>query len=224
MAKENKNMYYYNAFKNPPQNARKTFNNGKMKGTDTNPMWRIKALTEMFGPCGFNWYYEISNKWRESVKKFDKKLNVWIDEDMAFLELNLYIKDVESGEWSKPIVGIGGNSISGQLDEAYKGAFTDAFSIACKHLGMCADIWYGADADNSNDTSSKYSTYYGIPQPPVQQTHPPQVDEEQQVINMIQNVKSQEELIALWASIKSQYGNNSKIKKLIVDNPFNPKR
>lgn len=32
---------------------------GKLKGkTDINPMWRIKVLTETFGPCGEGWKTE----------------------------------------------------------------------------------------------------------------------------------------------------------------------
>ncbi|WP_254555280.1 hypothetical protein, partial [Salmonella enterica] len=36
---------------------------GRLKGmTDINPMWRIKALTEQFGPCGIGWKVEVIEK------------------------------------------------------------------------------------------------------------------------------------------------------------------
>ena len=43
----------YNQCKTVPDEAKKEIKGGRLKGmTDINPMWRIKKLTEMFGPCG----------------------------------------------------------------------------------------------------------------------------------------------------------------------------
>ena len=47
------NLAFYNAGRSVPPEAQKSFNNGKFSGTDINPMWRIKKLTELFGhPSG----------------------------------------------------------------------------------------------------------------------------------------------------------------------------
>ena len=53
------NMSYYEMGRAVPEEAKKQFNNGSFSGTDINPMWRIKKLTEMFGPAGIGWYSEI---------------------------------------------------------------------------------------------------------------------------------------------------------------------
>ena len=135
------NLRYYEAGRAVPQNAQKQFDNGSFSGTDINPMWRIKKLTEMFGPAGIGWYVEVIS---ERSEAYD-------DVVMAIVDLNLYV--CEGGEWSKPIFGTGGNKIryvssKGRLvvsDEGYKMAFTDALSIACKSLGIGADIWYAND-------------------------------------------------------------------------------
>ena len=110
-------------------------------------MWRIKTLTEQFGPCGIGWYYEVLSERAEEHG----------DMTMAIVDLNLYIK--VDGEWSKPIFGTGGNSLlkttkSGQRtsDEGYKMALTDALSVACKALGIGADVYFGAD-------KTKYTQY-----------------------------------------------------------------
>ena len=59
-------MRIYNAVRTVPQEAQKQIRGGRMNGkTDINPMWRIRALTENFGPCGIGWYYEITHKWLE---------------------------------------------------------------------------------------------------------------------------------------------------------------
>ena len=90
----------YNAVRNVPQEAQKSINGGRLRGmTDINPMWRIKTLTEQFGPCGFGWKYVIR----------DKRLEVGANGEIAaFLDIDLYIK--VDGEWSEAIPGTGGSS------------------------------------------------------------------------------------------------------------------
>ena len=133
----------YEKLRTVPKEAQKQFNNGKFSGTDINPMWRIKKMTEVFGMCGIGWYVEVVN--REMIKADN-------GEQSAFVSVNLYIKDEKSGEWSKPIYGEGGNSYEkvtrngiSVSDEAFKMAYTDAISNATKMLGLGADIWFAND-------------------------------------------------------------------------------
>lgn len=143
------NMTIYNAVKTVPQEAQRTIQSGRLKDfTDINPMWRIKTLTEQFGMCGFGWYFDIDREWLEPANTSG--------ETACFVEISLYIK--VDGEWSKPIKGIGGNKFLTQetkrmymSDECYKMALTDALSVACKSLGIGADIYWSADA-------TKYTT------------------------------------------------------------------
>lgn len=142
------NLEIYNKFKSVPKEATKEFDNGKFKGTDINTMWRIKCLTEQFGPCGFGWYFDIVRTWVEQTTN---------NEQFAFAEIKLYIK--AEGEWSKGIAGTGGNKLTritkeglySTSDEAFKMAITDAFGVACRSLGIGADIYWANDR-------TKYST------------------------------------------------------------------
>ena len=135
------NLDIYNKVREVPQEAQKTIKGGRMNGkTDINPMWRIKALTEQFGPCGIGWYYIPTKKWIE----------VCGDEVCAFVDIELFIK--VDGEWSKPISGTGGNKLIEKeskglhvSDECYKMATTDAISVACKQLGVGANIYWSTD-------------------------------------------------------------------------------
>ena len=135
------NMEIYEKVRQVPQEAKKTIGAGRLKGmTDINPMWRIKMLTEQFGVCGIGWYYESTNQWIEEVG----------EERVACVNINLYIK--VDGEWSKPIFGTGGSKLSTVersgvyvSDECYKMATTDAISVACKSLGMGADVYWDKD-------------------------------------------------------------------------------
>ena len=141
------NLEIYNSVRTVPQEAQKPITGGRLNGmTDINPMWRIKTLTEQFGPVGIGWYYDITKMWTESGAN---------DEIAAFVEISLYIR--QNDDWSKPIRGIGGSSFvskeKGGLytsDEAYKMALTDLLSVACKSLGMAADIYFNKDRTKYN--------------------------------------------------------------------------
>ena len=138
IARTTENLRFYNASREVPKEAQKEFSNGRFSGTDINPMWRIKKLTEMFGPAGLGWYYDVISERSETVA----------DTVMAIVDLKLYVKDPDSGEWSKPIYGTGGNVLLAKgraSDEGYKMALTDALSVACKALGVGADIYYEKD-------------------------------------------------------------------------------
>lgn len=141
-------MEIYNGHRQPPKEALKTINAGRLKGmSDINPMWRIKALTEQFGPCGIGWYYTVDKQWIEPCG----------NESVAFVNISLYIK--VDGEWSQAIFGTGGSKIiamerSGAYvsDEAYKMATTDAISVACKQLGIAADVYWNSDRTKYSNT------------------------------------------------------------------------
>ncbi len=136
------NMKLYNELREVPKEATKPIAAGRLKGmTNINPQWRLKKLTEAFGPCGIGWYTEIVKEWTEPATTGEIVTNIII---------NLYVK--QDGEWSKPIVGVGGSKIATKEtggiyvnDEGYKMAYTDAISVACKALGMAADIYYAND-------------------------------------------------------------------------------
>lgn len=135
------NLSIYEKSREVPENAKKTIGAGRTKGfTDINPMWRIKKLTELFGPCGIGWYYIPTKQWIETCDK----------EICAFVNIELFIK--HDGDWSKPIFGTGGSKLATVertgvyvSDECYKMATTDAISVACKQLGIGADVYWEKD-------------------------------------------------------------------------------
>lgn len=137
------NLEVYNAVRQVPKEAQKSIQGGRLKGmTDINPMWRIKTLTAQFGPCGIGWYYTIKEKWIDN--------SMGSDEISANVIIDLFVK--MNGEWSKPIEGVGGSMFVEKErnglhtnDECYKMALTDAISVACKALGMGADVYWQND-------------------------------------------------------------------------------
>ena len=92
------NLYYYNLGRAVPETAKKPIQGGRMNGkTDINPVWRIKTLTSMFGPCGIGWYYKSVKEWME---RYEGSV-------AAFVKIELYVRVGE--EWSMPIQGTGGS-------------------------------------------------------------------------------------------------------------------
>lgn len=121
-------------------------------------------LTQHFGICGFGWKTVVDRMWIEPGAN---------GEQTAHVQISLYVRDPETKEWSDAIIGVGGaafvaNEKSGPFtdDDCYKKAYTDAISIACKALGMAADVYYEKDPD------SKYTGSGDDPVPP--QNVPPQ--------------------------------------------------
>ena len=145
------NMSIYNRVREVPQDAMKPIEAGRLKGfTDINPMWRIKKLTEVFGIYGFGWY----------IKKVAGKTYSCPDGQVVYsVDIELYVKI--NDEWSMPIFGTGGSKLiameSKSLrvdDDAMKKAYTDAISVACKGLGVAADVYYAKDMSKYSALSS----------------------------------------------------------------------
>ena len=149
------NLTIYNEVRSVPDSAKRRIEAGRLKGkTDINPMWRIKALTEKFGPCGFGWKYVITDK------RLEQGAN---SEVAAFLDIDLFVK--ADGVWSDAIPGTGGSAFVAKeknglytSDECFKMALTDAISVACKALGFGADVYWDADRSKNDKPESKQET------------------------------------------------------------------
>lgn len=159
-----KNMRFYGLVQDTPSEAQKPFNNGRFSGTDINPMWRIKKLTEIFGPVGFGW-------WTQNEKYVFEPCEA-TGEIAAFCTLELIVVDPDTKELSKPITGVGGNKFlvsqkNGKYcnDEAYKMAYTDALSIACKALGFSHDIYFASDRTKYTMSGDAQPSGSNIPAP-----------------------------------------------------------
>lgn len=177
------NMDTWNKLRTPPYWALKSISAGRLKGmTDISPQWRYGVVTEVFGPVGIGWKYEIEKLWTEPGSE---------GQICAFALVKLYTK--QGDEWSDPIPGIGGSMLVTKetkglhtSDEAFKMAVTDALSVAMKCLGVAADIYakgertkYGSTAEDETITEiqgmdlqalitevgadeEKFCTYYKI--------------------------------------------------------------
>ena len=122
-------MTIYEQCREVPKDAQRPIAAGRLKGkTDINPMWRIKKLTELFGPAGMGWKFD--------PPVFEEKTGAK-GEVVVQCFTNLYVRQDDGEAWSAPIPGVGGSMLivleSTGLrtdDDAYKKAYTDAQSVA----------------------------------------------------------------------------------------------
>lgn len=225
------NKRYYDKFRSVPESAKKKIGAGKLKGfTNINPQWRIEVLTEMFGPAGIGWVIENVRYWTTEG----------VSECAMWCSLDLRVK--VDGEWSNPINGIGGSKLYGKgqgdgiNDEACKMAQTDAISVACKNLGIAADVYMGVDDTKYRGEVQNFAwaTPPGVPAPPAPPTPAPMPQapanlpapgtEIDHIVQLFVNAKSGDELKALWSQYKTIYGKNARVKEAIKNNPFNPNK
>lgn len=136
----NDNLHYWNVLKDPPPDALKEIQAGRLRGkSDINPQWRLEAMTELFGPVGVGWKYAIEKLWADTMAD---------GQVIAHAQVLVYYRVGE--DWSEPIPGIGGNMLVEKekaglhvSDEGYKMAVTDALSVAFKALGMASTVYRG---------------------------------------------------------------------------------
>lgn len=220
------NLEIYKKAAEVPVEAQKEIKGGKLKGmTDINPMWRIKTLTEIFGPCGIGWYTQIQERWTERDA----------NESVAWVKVALFVKLPETDTWSMPIEGVGGSKQYGKgqgdgvNDEAFKMAETDAISVACKKLGFGAKIYWEKDA-------TKYLTVEDA-KPSARKPRAVRASEQDSVddgqtsleklaladaLRDVEDAKTPEELTNAWNRWKSAFGDNVELRKAVATSPANP--
>lgn len=143
------NMRFYDALRTTPKEALREITNGKLKGkSDINPMHRLEQLTKLFGPIGIGWNYKVTRMEAMPIEA--------TNEIMCFVDIELRYKDGDS--WSEPVYGTGGSMLVENYrnaglksnDDGFKMALTDAISVACKQLGMSADVYWAAGETKYN--------------------------------------------------------------------------
>lgn len=229
------NLDIYNKAAEVPLHAQKEIKGGKLKGmTDINPMWRIKTLTEIFGPCGIGWYTQIQERWTERDA----------NESVAWVKVALFIKSPETDTWSMPIEGVGGSKQYGKgqgdgvNDEAFKMAETDAISVACKKLGFGAKIYWEKDAtkylvaEDAKPSARKPKEAAPKPEQAPGQALEQAPDDGQaslerlalaDALRDVEEAKTPAELTNAWNRWKSAFGNNMELRKAVANSPMNPR-
>jgi hypothetical protein len=155
------NKQYWDKLRAVPSESLKKITGGRLKGMNQIcPQWRYSVMTDVFGPVGIGWKFEIISK---------DIVDGVIDDagnstKFIFIEIALYV--CIDNKWSEPIPGCGGADVIVKEKyglytntEAVKMALTDALGAAMKLLGVAADVYSGTMDDTKyNDTYIDYTT------------------------------------------------------------------
>lgn len=120
---------------------------GGFGGTDINPQWRMRRMTEQFGPVGVGWGYEVKRTWREDFGNIP----------FVFAEVVLWYYPSDADETpAQTGPQIGGTDASRASDEAYKMAITDGLGKCMAQIGLAADVYLGEfDTKYSREPNTK---------------------------------------------------------------------
>jgi len=115
----------------PPEKTRPFYTSSNKFLTDVNPMWRVEKLTEVFGPCGYGWGYDIIERWKDT----------WGTSECCYVMLKLWYMQNGAKFCTGP--QIGGTEVKYSPDECWKMSITDALGKCAALLGVAADVYLG---------------------------------------------------------------------------------
>lgn len=138
-------MAIWNALERTPEEFLKNFKRGGgFSGKSVDPTYRIKRLTELFGPCGIGWLFVQEDSWIVEIG----------GSHVAFVRGHLKYK--VNGEWVQTSSHTGGTVCDRTPDEAYKMSETDACGKCCLDIGLASDVYLGHhDGDKYQATQSQ---------------------------------------------------------------------
>ena len=168
------NMKLWDSLKETDPKYTKPFSKfGGKQLTTVDPMYQIQMMTNMFGPVGKGWKYEVEYKYIDGLVFAEVKLK-WFDK-----------------QWYEygPVCSVQNLSKKngGLDDEAPKKAMTDAMTKAFSHLGMSADVFLGMFDNSKYVETMKEKFNNKIPQKTSGQRHGSQATH---VNKDVQDIKS----------------------------------
>lgn len=154
------NLRLWNSLSKTDPKATKPFKKGGgFTGTQIDPVWRAQRMTEVFGPIGKGWGYDLTERWSEEFKTKDGTVSA------VYVRINAWYKDQESGEKLWTGEQIGGTEVGRAADEAYKMAVTDALTKCLVNVGLCADVYLGLfdDSKYRDEVGAEYEAKRAAP-------------------------------------------------------------
>ena len=132
----NNNMGIWDQLSKTDPKYTKSFGKFGKTLTTTDPMYQIMKMTDMFGPVGEGWTYDVKYNYADMC---------------IFAELKIGWRNNinEPFNWYGPVCAVNPLYQKDKLDdEAPKKAMTDALTKAFSHLGVSADVFLGMFDDN----------------------------------------------------------------------------
>lgn len=155
------NLRFWNELSRTDPRYTKPFKRVGYSGTQIDPTWRIRRMTETFGPVGIGWGW--------------KQLEWTVQEGMIFICCSVWYRDPDSGEIGETGPQWGGSEIvrtrrdgsQDRSDECFKMSITDAVGKCLVSIGVAADVHLG-DYDSSKYREESEAYYQAKDNPHVQ--------------------------------------------------------
>ena len=140
------NKIYWDQLKKTDPRFTKRINKGFGEITTIDPQWQIMKMTEVFGPVGQGWGYDVKYTYTDQL---------------VFAEVTLWI-ECKSENYG-PVCSVQKlwRKTGALDDEAPKKAMTDAMTKALSHLGVSADVFLGM-FDNSKYVEKVTAEYKSL--------------------------------------------------------------
>lgn len=140
--RENENLWLWDRVKNTDPEYTKPYNNGSFKGTDVDIVYNIARATELMGPVGIGWGWEVLD---EQVHTDEAAETSWVT-----IKIGAWIKD-KDGNRSEPVIHYGSADYATSTNkgyrrvnkEAHKMAMTNALGKVMSMWGFSADVYMG---------------------------------------------------------------------------------
>jgi hypothetical protein len=152
---DERNADIWNALRTPDPAYTKKFDRPGFKGTAMTPTYLYRRATEVFGPAGKGWGYDIDKIFMvpaENPKVVYVQVTVWYlwpESDDRFGNCHIGKVTHVGGNVLERFRKINGETRAvGYDDEAVKAAVTDAVGKALSLIGMGADVYMGLFDDN----------------------------------------------------------------------------
>ena len=143
------NKRYWDQLKKTDPRFTKRINKGFGEITTIDPQWQIMKMTEVFGPVGIGWAYNVKYTYTDQL---------------VFAEVSVWTKDDVSSHYGYgPVCSVQKlwRKTGALDDEAPKKAMTDAMTKALSHLGVSADVFLGM-FDNSKYVEKVAAEYKSL--------------------------------------------------------------
>ena len=208
MINKKENMEVWNAVeKTDPQYTKKvTFGRGF---TSIDPQYQIMRMTELFGPVGKGWGYNVEHSTLAAGAAL-----------LAVADVEVWIHDQDCCDSTYgPVRGLDFIvSEKGKIDEdAPKKAMTDALTKALSHLGLGADVFLGKFDDNRYVAKMNKEFQEKNAVDAAEKEANPRLT---QIVDSIKDCKTKAEIEALKTSIRTEVAQMPKANGMYLATVF----
>ncbi len=145
--KTEENRKIWDQLKETDPRLTKKINKGFGDLTTIDPHWQIMKMTEIFGPVGKGWSYDVKYHYFETYISAEVTIRWNINNNWLHYGPIASVQKLTRGK---------SNTFD---DECTKKAMTDALTKGFSHLGLCADVFMGKFDDSKyvEKLTEKYS-------------------------------------------------------------------